>query len=202
MKVNEVFESIQGEGKHAGTPALFIRLSGCTRQCPYCDTKYHEKGKDISVTDLYNMVDQTKKNAIIWTGGEPLLQFSGIEAIILMDSLNARKTHHLETNGDLLQPEHVKHFSYITISPKCLETIKEGYHWMKKHSNIDIKVVTDLETNQKLIKYASTLMPLETGNAEQDLEVKRKVWKYCVDHNVRYSARLHTQVWGFGGKGI
>jgi putative chitinase len=52
MRVNEIFCSIQGEGKYAGCPAIFIRLSGCTRKCSFCDTKYHTNGKEMSVEDV------------------------------------------------------------------------------------------------------------------------------------------------------
>src|SRR4051794_25490444 len=38
--VNEVFESIQGEARHAGTPSVFVRLQGCAVGCPWCDTKH------------------------------------------------------------------------------------------------------------------------------------------------------------------
>lgn len=39
IKVSEIFSSIQGEGRYAGYPMLFIRLSGCTRACWYCLVK-------------------------------------------------------------------------------------------------------------------------------------------------------------------
>ena len=41
MKVNisEIFSSIQGEGRYAGHPAVFIRFAGCSVQCDFCDTK-------------------------------------------------------------------------------------------------------------------------------------------------------------------
>jgi 7-carboxy-7-deazaguanine synthase len=40
FKVNEIFNSIQGEGSRAGRPCLFIRLTGCPLRCRYCDTAY------------------------------------------------------------------------------------------------------------------------------------------------------------------
>ena len=35
--VNEIFDSIDGEGKKAGQLATFIRLCGCNLRCSYCD---------------------------------------------------------------------------------------------------------------------------------------------------------------------
>lgn len=40
FKVNEIFQSLQGEGSRAGRPCLFIRLTGCPLRCVYCDTEY------------------------------------------------------------------------------------------------------------------------------------------------------------------
>lgn len=40
LLVNEVFETIQGEGSWTGTPSIFVRLQGCPVGCPWCDTKH------------------------------------------------------------------------------------------------------------------------------------------------------------------
>ena len=40
MKVNEIFYSLQGEGRFTGRPAVFLRLSGCNQRCPFCDTRH------------------------------------------------------------------------------------------------------------------------------------------------------------------
>ena len=54
-KINELFYSLQGEGFHTGTPAVFIRFSGCNLKCDFCDTR-HESGTGVgfSVPDGYS----------------------------------------------------------------------------------------------------------------------------------------------------
>lgn len=75
MRVNDIFQSLQGEGYWTGVAATFIRLQGCEVGCPWCDTKYAWKmdgGKSMTVDDICAQLDQTRH--VVITGGEPLLQ--------------------------------------------------------------------------------------------------------------------------------
>lgn len=38
--INEMFQTLQGEGFFTGVPAIFIRLQGCPVGCSWCDTKH------------------------------------------------------------------------------------------------------------------------------------------------------------------
>ncbi|MGO1237116.1 MAG: 7-carboxy-7-deazaguanine synthase QueE, partial [Hafnia alvei] len=38
--INELFQTLQGEGFYTGVPAIFIRLQGCPVGCSWCDTKH------------------------------------------------------------------------------------------------------------------------------------------------------------------
>ena len=55
--VNEIFYSLQGEGRWAGRAAIFIRFSGCNLKCPFCDTdfKSYRKMTAKDITDNYGV---------------------------------------------------------------------------------------------------------------------------------------------------
>lgn len=38
--INEMFQTLQGEGVYTGVPAIFIRMQGCPVGCSWCDTRY------------------------------------------------------------------------------------------------------------------------------------------------------------------
>jgi len=196
MKINEMFASIQGEGRYIGHPAFFIRLSGCTRACKFCDTKYHVVGKGIGYEEIVNAIRKSNLKTIVWTGGEPLLQRDSIFDI--MNILGKGYAHHLETNGDLLAKTDLHAFTYIACSPKDKKSAKKAHKlFHREHYYTDIKVVTDLKLNKDIIKYATMLMPLTIDrDGPVDKEIKKKVWDYCVKHNIRYCPRIHVDVWG------
>lgn len=76
MKVNEIFLSIEGEGKRAGLPAVFVRFFGCNMTCSYCDTVYSCKGndyKEMSIDEIIEEMDKYHCNNVTVTGGEPLI---------------------------------------------------------------------------------------------------------------------------------
>jgi organic radical activating enzyme len=114
LRINEIFYSVQGEGRNAGLPAVFLRLSGCNRACSFCDTKYHvgffERSTDWILADLQGAVAVPKR--IVLTGGEPAIQEIGP----LVHGLHAAGWWiALETNGDVATG---LPFDWITVSPK------------------------------------------------------------------------------------
>jgi len=205
IKVSEIFESIQGEGRYVGVPMLFIRLYGCTRKCWFCDTKYSvvgDKYQEIGVDELIKKIKKSKLTCICWTGGEPLLQRKAIEEV----KENTREFyHHIETNGDLLKFSDFYLFHCLTISPKEKKVAEKVRNLCLEFSPDiwDIKVVTDLENvGVNMVKFATMLMPLSTGDEEKDKKIQQKVWNYCVKNGLRYSHRLQVEVWGLKKRGI
>ena len=75
LKINEIYQSIQGESTWAGLPCVFIRLTGCDLRCTYCDTEYaFFEGKKRAVDEILAEVLAIDCPLVEVTGGEPLLQ--------------------------------------------------------------------------------------------------------------------------------
>lgn len=133
--VKEIFYTLQGEGAHAGRPAVFCRFSGCNlwsgrevdRQnsvCRFCDTDFVGTngpggGKFKIARDLAEAIlaqwpegSQTPR-FVVCTGGEPLLQMDSD----LIDQLHLRGFEvAVETNGTVLPPLGI---DWICVSPKA-----------------------------------------------------------------------------------
>ena len=159
--VKEIFYTLQGEGAHAGRPAVFCRFSGCnlwsgrerdrsTAVCQFCDTDFvgtdgERGGKFADGTALAQEIDglwpasHPNHKYVVFTGGEPLLQLDTglIEAIHAVGFTIA-----IETNGTLPVPVGV---DWICVSPKM------GSKLVVEKGN-EIKVVIP-QTNQDLGLY-------------------------------------------------
>lgn len=118
MKVNEIFYSLQGEGYYTGTPAVFLRLSGCNLTCPFCDTR-HQSGKERTVESVVEEISSFPSRHLVVTGGEPAMQLT--EEIV--DRFHeAGFFVQIETNGTLPVPGNI---DWITCSPKSREVAPE-----------------------------------------------------------------------------
>ena len=94
MRINEIFYSLQGEGFYTGTPSLFIRLSGCNLQCPFCDTE-HIPYTDMTEREIIEEAGKCSAKHVVITGGEPSLQlkdhFVQTDATIVLRRCNEIK---------------------------------------------------------------------------------------------------------------
>ena len=131
--VKEIFYTLQGEGAHAGRPAVFCRFSGCnlwsgreqdrpSAICRFCDTDFvgvdgPGGGKFDSPEVLAEAVAARWPKTfahrfVVCTGGEPLLQLDEP----LIDALHRRGFEiAVETNGTVAAPEGL---DWICVSPK------------------------------------------------------------------------------------
>ena len=131
--IKEIFYTLQGEGAHAGRPAVFCRFSGCnlwtgreqdraSAVCQFCDTDFvgtdgERGGKFASAQALAQEIDSLwpaghGHKYVVFTGGEPLLQLDAplIAAMHAVDFTIA-----IETNGTIAVPAGV---DWVCVSPK------------------------------------------------------------------------------------
>lgn len=98
LRVTEIFRSIQGESTRAGFPCAFVRLTGCSLRCVWCDTAYaFTGGEDIPVSKAVARVLALGTDLVEVTGGEPLEQ-EGVYPL-MEELLDRGKTVLLETGG-------------------------------------------------------------------------------------------------------
>ncbi len=133
-KVKEVFYTLQGEGVHAGRPAVFCRFSGCnlwsgreedrhSAICQFCDTDFRStdgvNGGTYSADELTEVIckvwgDRTQGTPfVVCTGGEPLLQ---LDENLTQGLSMAGFEIAIETNGTLPLPKGV---DWVCVSPKA-----------------------------------------------------------------------------------
>ena len=190
MKVNEIFYSLQGEGYYSGTPAVFVRLSGCTLRCPFCDTQ-HEHGTEMSEEAIVAEVTKYPARHIVVTGGEPSLQLTAS----LVDKLHAAgKYVAVETNGTHPLPENV---DWVTLSPK--DAFVDGAE-VVLHRADEIKVIYDglHDPDRHLSPFTFHLSPLrflqpcDTGDDAKNRQITAATVEYIKRHpEWRLSLQIH-----------
>lgn len=219
--MNEIFNSVQGEGPYAGRPATFLRLSGCNLHCPDCDSSYSwDEGEEKSIREVFQELvklspdpfetcGRINEHYIVVTGGEPLLQDGDLGSLILMSP--GSWVWGVETNGTLWKPTKAVVASNIhfVVSPKLPSMHPEGLknfakEWINacKHTDkVYFKFVIDTEDDvnelRKFIKENNIprkcvwLMP-KCITAEEHLEKWKYVFPIAIAWGVNASPRLHV----------
>ena len=102
--VNNMFDTIQGEGPFSGRRALFVRMAHCNLQCPQCDTEYTAVQHEVTIFGLLDKIsaeltELPKSTIVVFTGGEPLRQSLAPVVDILATICDIEVQ--IETNGTL-----------------------------------------------------------------------------------------------------
>lgn len=221
MKISEIFYSIQGEGRLAGVPSVFVRISGCPLRCRWCDTKYAwdgDTGTEYSIEQIIQQVCRYGCGFVVITGGEPLLNPQLPE---LTRRLKAGKKHiTIETAG-------VKFAAGIecdlmSISPKlsnsapleaaaaarhraeCLNVaaikglIAAGDYQLKfvvDSPNDDIDEIEGVLGEIGGIDRGKVMLMAQGVTRAEILEKSPIVAQICTENGLVFSPRLHILLW-------
>ena len=179
-KINDIFYSLQGEGRNTGRAAVFIRFAECNLRCPFCDTEF-DSYREMSDADILDEVSEAWKTVatdgpagrllVVLTGGEPTLQVD--EAFV--DLLHGRGYEvAMESNGTRPAPANI---DWLTVSPK-------GARLAVSRCN-ELKVLFSSEESVKDFGVEADcyyLQPCDTGDVRQN----RVVTSCCVDYVRRH----------------
>ena len=166
LPINELFYSLQGEGKLSGVPSVFVRTSGCNLRCWFCDsyhTSWEPTGARLSIEDIVDEVREYEHAGhVVLTGGEPMIHE---QAVPLLDELAAYGYHTtVETNGTIYRDAAI---DLASISPKLSNSTptpdrdpKGDGEWERRHEDqrIDLEALTNL-----VDEYESQLKFVVTG---------------------------------------
>jgi organic radical activating enzyme len=196
LKINDIFWSLQGEGLRAGTPAVFIRLSGCSLRCPYCDTRgAWTAGRQMSEAKIETAVADLKRSfpesRLVITGGEPLEQ----DLKELLSRCHKEKYFvAVETNGLHFQD---LPFDWWTVSPKDVADFRVHPRLWARAAEIKLLVTPalDLEALQGIRRQtpAAIILQPEHGRPGKNRHAFElfQAGQRCGIANLRLGAQLH-----------
>lgn len=213
-RVNEVFETIQGEGFYTGTPAVFIRMQGCDVGCPWCDTKHtwlvelsdectleqtllpssdQQRWAHASAKQLLGVLETYHARHVVITGGEPCFYDLSPLTTLLHDHGFFCQ---IETSGtyDVL----VDSRSWVTVSPKIgmkgkREMQKQA---MNRANEIKHPVArkSDIEALEQLLMDYPTQAMIALQPISQQSRATQLCIETCINRNWHLSIQLHKYI--------
>ncbi|TAN05392.1 MAG: 7-carboxy-7-deazaguanine synthase [Rhodanobacteraceae bacterium] len=201
--IKEIFYTLQGEGFHAGRPAVFCRFAGCnlwsgreqdraTAACNFCDTDFvgtdgENGGKyrdaDAAADQIAGLWprDQNESRYVVFTGGEPLLQLD----TPLLEAMHARGFEcAVETNGTLAAPDGL---DWITVSPKGTQPVN-----LERADELKLVYPQANAPPERFTGYPARLFFLQPMDGPRAAENTRAAVDYCKAHpHWRLSLQTH-----------
>lgn len=191
LNISELFYSIQGEGKKAGSPSFFIRTNYCNLRCQFvsgnlCDTPYTswnpEDSKNLGKVTIDYVLSQYRKfypADVVITGGEPTLQKGAlIELCSSLKKLDKKIFITLETNGTKYG-EYVNFIDLISISPKLATSTPFNEKFRKLHSsnriNLSILKKYELGSRKKMYDIQWKFVVTSEKDIDEILQLQKKI---------------------------
>lgn len=132
LAISEVFgPTVQGEGPSLGRRAAFVRTARCNLSCRWCDTPFtwdwrgllgtpydpSVEVKQRTVADVAALVLAMGVPLVVLTGGEPLLQQTGLAKLASLLAAEGLEVE-VETNGTRPIAPDLAQLVRVNVSPK------------------------------------------------------------------------------------
>jgi organic radical activating enzyme len=225
LHVSEFFyDTIQGEGVNTGHSATFLRLTGCSLNCQWCDTtEVWRQGSFYSFKQLFNLmqehslIDKLRNGQhLILTGGSPLKQQMELVSFFMEFKRKYDFLPFIEIENEctlLPHPTLIQIINCWNNSPKLSNSGNSRISRYKPKilqklselPNSWFKFVVDREEDWEEIqmdfldtnlikKEQIILMP--KGATKNELEQNREIAVImAIQHNIRYCSREHIILW-------
>lgn len=200
--VKEMFYTLQGEGTHAGRPAVFCRFAGCnlwsgreadraTAVCRFCDTEFvgtdglgggkfeHAEALAARIASFWpdTAAGRQGQRFVVLTGGEPLLQVDAD----LIDALHAEGfLIAVETNGTIAAPAGL---DWVCVSPKAGSTVVQtAGHELKVvvpqsgFTEADLQAMSSWQFGQRRVQ------AMDSADAVARQQAMGWAVQWCLDH--------------------
>lgn len=193
-KINEIIQTVQAEGRLAGTPATLVRFAGCNLACPFCDTD-HRPRLTLAKEGLVHTVCLNRPKWVMLTGGEPTMQPL---IPLVLDLHDVGKKVMIETNGTRLGPLLAKYADWVCIGlkPGCL--IPPNILELANEVKIVVCGEEEIELAEAVAEFlppeAITLQPVTTAQNTIDKENVELCLKAVTEHNWRLSIQYHKWI--------
>lgn len=182
-RINNIFYSLQGEGRNTGRAAVFIRFAGCNLHCSFCDTEF-ESYREMSNEDILAAIRDYPSRFVVLTGGEPTLQVD--EAFVDLLHQHGYEVA-MESNGTCPAP---KNLDWLTVSPKQ-KPVKQHCNEVKVVFDGDVKRIDDY--NLEADYYY--LQPCDVGVDERNMVITQACVAYIKAHpQWRLSLQTHKLI--------
>jgi 7-carboxy-7-deazaguanine synthase len=226
MRIAEIFFSVQGEGRLAGVPSVFVRASGCNLRCRWCDTPYaswNPEGTEMSLEEILRAVQSHPARHVVVTGGEPMIARGMPDLLRALHDAGKHIT--IETAGTIA-PDGVP-CDLASLSPKLRNSTPPpeqfGPAWTQRHDSTRIlpEVIRDwcahydhqlkfvVAGEADLAEIESLLADLATGTAPENIllmpegrtveairALAPQLVEWCKARGWRYCPRLHIELFG------
>ncbi len=221
MKITEIFYSLQGEGRLAGMPSVFIRLSGCPLRCKWCDTKYALQdrcGNELSIDEILLEVNTHNCSNVVITGGEPFtkeqlpqltealkkegkyitVETAGIEYIRSLDidlvSISPKLANSTPAENELAAL-HEKNRLNTAVLRNFLDSYKCQLKFVVEYP-ADVEEIKGLINRLGNTKDAEIMLMTQAATTRDYIEKSREIAELCINEGFSFSPRLHIMLWG------